>query len=83
MTKKREHHFLTQIDVCGLSVMCFYTAVHLVVQVSQHITHTYVNIIILQSQPCQYRNIEPKQRLYLSLQMLGFHFIKNILNWDI
>jgi len=34
MTKTKERHILTHIDVCGPFVFCFYTAEHLIMQVS-------------------------------------------------
>ena len=47
MTKTTECHILTQSDACGPSVLCFYTVEHMAVQVTQYITHTHVNSVIL------------------------------------
>jgi len=44
--KTTERHILTHSNTCGLSVLCFYTVQHLVVQVTQSITHTSVSSTI-------------------------------------
>jgi len=48
MKETTERHILTHSDVCGHSVLCFYTIEHVVLQVTQQITsHTLtVNITV-------------------------------------
>jgi len=42
MKKTTERHIVTHSDVCGPTVLCFYTVQHLVMLVTQYVTHTHV-----------------------------------------